>query len=525
MDLVGNRNLISLLNTNVKRQPSNAFITTETGDSITWKDFSIKVNQYAGTFFNQGINKGTYVVVHHRTTPDLLSIMFGLYKIGAVVVMSNIANTKDDLSYIIEYTNSKFIVFEGCSGDTEYINHIQSKFKIDKIFLHQKLNLDINDGLFEIKKYIENANIDIPLPTLKILPDDPATMIFTSGTTARPKGVIYSHGNHIFSGEIVARTLKIENNDIFMHHFPLFHMNGLGQIFAVLTAGCNLLLFERFRSSVFIERIERFRPTITHLNSTHIKMILNHIHDSRYRNDTFKSIGFSLKLSNEVCDRFEAIFGSVLIELYGLTESISIPLANPFHLNRKRQSCGIPTLGYEVKIVNEFGQEQKPFEHGEIVIRCFSKYGIMSGYYNKLEETKETIKDGWLYTGDVGFYDDEGYFYMVDRRKDIIKRAGENISAREIEEAIESHPLISEVGVIGVFDPLREEVPKAFVVRKEASLTEQQLKEYCKERLANFKVPQYIEFMDKLPKTAVGKIEKKLLRAMEERKGFKNEFK
>ncbi|MFB4162378.1 class I adenylate-forming enzyme family protein [Alteribacillus sp. JSM 102045] len=521
MDLIGNRDINSLVDWQVQLQPSEVFIVWENGESVTWKEFAEKTHLYASYFKKLGIKKGTKVVFQYRTSVDLLYMIFGLYKLGAVAVMSNTANTKEDLSYIVEYTNSRYLVMEGGEEDEAFINHVLHQHPVERILINQKIKLNSNK-VSNMKEGISLNNGKDVLPRLNLSPDDPATVIFTSGTTAKPKGVIYTHGNHLFSGEIMADILSMDRNDTFMHHFPFFHMNGLGQLFGVLTAGCQLLLFERFRSSVFTDRVEKFHPTITHLNSTHIKMILNHVNEENYRNSSFKTIGFALQMADEHYDRFEKIFGRVLIELYGLTESITIPLVNHPHLKRKRQCLGLPAFGYEVKVVDKNGRENNPFEYGEIILKCYSKHGIMLGYYNKPEETKETIKDGWLYTGDVGYYDEDWYFYMVDRRKDIIKRAGENISAREIEAILESHPSVKEAGVIGIFDEIREEVPKAFIVRNDPNIQEKHIREYCEQKLAYFKVPEYIEFMDKLPKTAVGKIEKKLLRNYGEKRSVNN---
>jgi acyl-coenzyme A synthetase/AMP-(fatty) acid ligase len=226
----------------------------------------------------------------------------------------------------------------------------------------------------------------------------------------------------------------------------------------------------------------------------------------------------ALQMGDADYDWFENKYGPVLSEGYGLTESIAACLGNPA-TGAKRACCGLPIAGYEARLAGESGAPCATGEVGELLLRCHSRWGIMDGYEGDPEATARTLEGGWLHTGDMMRQDEDGFFYFVDRAKDIIKRAGENISAREVEQTLELHPGITEAAVVGRFDRLREEVPVAFVVARSAGLDAERVLAWCRTQLAPHKVPAELHVVQSLPKTAVGKIEKKLLRAALQQEG------
>jgi crotonobetaine/carnitine-CoA ligase len=335
-------------------------------------------------------------------------------------------------------------------------------------------------------------------------------MIFTSGTTSEPKCVVFKHGHQIFGGECYAARLALERTSLLMHHFPLFHMNGLNQLTAAIVSGARVLLLERFRSGLFDELLDTFAPTATFLNGTHIKMI-RETGTALKKPSPLRRVGMALQMGDSDYDWFEAKYGPILCESYGLTESIATCLSNPA-TGAKRASCGLPSLGYQARVVGEDGRPCAPGEPGELLVRSYSRWGLFHGYEGDAEATAKALADGWLHTGDILRSDEDGYLYFVDRAKDIIKRAGENISAREVEKTLELHPGIAEAAVVGRFDRLREEVPVAFVVARTKTLDVDDVLAFCRTQLAPHKLPETIHVVDSLPKTAVGKIEKKLLR-------------
>ena len=335
-------------------------------------------------------------------------------------------------------------------------------------------------------------------------------MIFTSGTTAEPKCVVYTHGHQVFGAEAYAYRLGLDRGSMLMHHFPLFHMNGLNQLSATVVSGARLLLLERFRSGQFDGLLDTFAPTVTYLNATHIKMI-RETGTTLAKPSPLRCVGMALQMGDSDYDWFEAKYGPILSEGYGLTESICACLGNPT-TGAKRASCGLPIIGYESRIVAEDGSACAPGQPGELLVRSQSRWGLFHGYEGDPDATAKTLLDGWLHTGDILRSDEDGYLYFVDRAKDIIKRAGENISAREVEKTLELHPGVLEAAVVGRADRLREEVPVAFVVPRGPTLDVDDVMAFCRTVLAPHKLPVTLYVVDTLPRTAVGKIEKKLLR-------------
>jgi crotonobetaine/carnitine-CoA ligase len=239
-------------------------------------------------------------------------------------------------------------------------------------------------------------------------------------------------------------------------------------------------------------------------------------------NHELRRVFYAINVSDEEKQNFEQRFNLELINGYGLSEALTIVTMTPVFGPKRWPSIGLPQQDREVKIVDGEGQEVPRGHVGEIAVRGVPGTTIMKGYYKNPEATAETIKDGWLHTEDNGYMDEAGYVYFVDRKKDMIKRSGENVSASEVENVLSNHPNIVEVGVLGVPDPIRDEAVKAFIVLDEPdTLTEEDITDYCKDRLANFKVPTIIEFRESLPKTSVGKVEKKTLRAEEMEKAEK----
>jgi crotonobetaine/carnitine-CoA ligase len=215
-------------------------------------------------------------------------------------------------------------------------------------------------------------------------------------------------------------------------------------------------------------------------------------------------------------DEWAERFGAPLLQLYGMTETMGPPLMNPIDYVRNNLSIGLPTLGYEVILVGDEGEPVAQGKTGQILVFGRPGWSIMKGYFKNPEATAQTIREGWLWTGDNAYQDDAGYFHFVDRAKDMIKRAGENVAASEVEAVILQHPKVFDCAVIGVPDPLRDEAIKAFVVlHKREQVSDEEIIAWCQERLAKFRVPEFVEFCTELPRTSVGKIQKHVLRRQE----------
>jgi crotonobetaine/carnitine-CoA ligase len=500
LDIVGRRTLDQLLERAAWGREGASFILLADGSEVNYGDFLAQRRGAEAFLRAQGVRRGDAVLVHMLTSLCQVALMFGLYRLGAVAAMSNPANTLREVNTIVRRSGARWLVIDDDNNELVAALRAEGKTVLPASDFDSVLQAKAGDA----------APADV-LGEPPLTPDSPATMIFTSGTTSEPKCVVYKHGHQIWGAECFLRQLGLLSDSLLMHHFPLFHMNGLNQLCATLLAGARLLLLERFRSGLFDEYVDRFVPTTTYLNGTHIKMI-RETGTKLVKPSPLRRVGMALQLGDSDYDWFDAKYGAVLSEGYGQTESIAACLGNPA-TGSKRACCGLPIVGYEARLEGEAGGYCPPGEIGELLVRSHSRWGIMHGYDGDDEATAKALDGGWLHTGDMMRQDEDGYFYFVDRVKDIIKRAGENISAREVEIALELHPGIVEAAVVGRFDRLREEVPVAFVVSRTLDLQSDEVLAFCRSHLAPHKVPETLYIVDALPRTAVGKIEKKQLRA------------
>lgn len=501
VDIVGRRTLDQLIEWSARGREDDVFILLADERRVTFGDFLAQRREAETILRTHGVRRGEAVLVHMPTSLRQVALMFGLYRLGAVAAMSNPVNTAREVASIVVRSGARLLVMDDSCAD------LIAELRKDGRLILLASQFDRAVSVTEATAAPPAAPVPDEAP---LTPESPATMIFTSGTTADPKCVVFKHGHQVFGAESYANRLGLMRGSLLMHHFPLFHMNGLNQLSAAVLSGARILLLERFRSGLFDEYLDTFAPTSTYLNGTHIKMI-RETGTTLKKPSPLRRVGMALQMGDSDYDWFEGKYGPVLSEGYGQTESIAACLGNPA-TGAKRACCGLPVAGYEAKVVGEDGSSCAPGQQGELLVRCHSRYGIMHGYEGDPEATAKALQDDWLHTGDIVRADEDGYIYFVDRAKDIIKRAGENISAREVEKTLELHPGVAEAAVVGRFDRLREEVPVAFVVPRTKGLNADEVLAFCRSQLAPHKVPETLYIVDSMPKTAVGKIEKKLLR-------------
>ncbi|MFS0647329.1 AMP-binding protein [Siminovitchia sp. 179-K 8D1 HS] len=359
---------------------------------------------------------------------------------------------------------------------------------------------------------IEEADGEIPHIPLK--GEDVVSILYTSGTTSKPKGCLITHSNYLFTGEAVSKSLCFTPEDRALIVLPLFHGNGQYYMFMpALTVGASVAITERFSASQYFKQAKRMRATIGSLFAAPIRMILNQSYDEGDKENLLRTIIYAQSVTPDQLYEFEQKFNVSLLQLYGMTETVAPPLMNPLYGKKDNMSIGKPIISAEVKLVDDSGAEVPVNKPGQIIVKGIPGRTIMKGYFKNEKATRETIRNGWLYTGDNATRTDKDYFYFVDRQKDMIKRAGENIAAIEVENAIMQHPDVYEAAVVGIPDSIRDEAIKAYVILKEGrGTTEDVLIEHCRELLAAFKVPDSIEFVNDFPRTSVGKIQKHLLK-------------
>ena len=512
MDIIGTRTLRDLLNEQVSRYPDKTFLLFEDSEQkifeLTYAEFAEQVNRLSNVFIGLGVTKGKHVTLHLPNCLEFMTSWFALANIGAIMVPTNILSTKDEMAYVLEHSESVLVITEEKYLDKFADSQKKLPFLLDILLVRSEGTEK------DIKQLIAKAKVDAP--TIQLDSEDVAAMLYTSGTTSKPKGVQITHANYIFTGEVMSKSIRLTPNDRQFIVLPLFHGNA--QYYSTMSAlivGGSIAITERFSASRYFKQAKRLGVTVGSLFAAPIRMILAQAYDPNDQHHSLRVIWFAQSVAEDQLNDFERKFGVSLLQMYGMTETVGVPLMNPLDGIRKNMSIGKPTIGYEVKIVDENGHEVPDGQAGQIIVKGIPSRSLMKGYYKDTKATSETLKDGWLYTGDNGRIGEDGYFYFVDRVKDMIKRAGENVAANEVESVLAAHPSIYESAVIGIPDAMRDEAILAYVIlRENETSTEEELMNYCRERLAKFKVPDAIEFVDEFPRTSVGKVQKHILRKM-----------
>jgi crotonobetaine/carnitine-CoA ligase len=315
-------------------------------------------------------------------------------------------------------------------------------------------------------------------------------------------------------GETVAKAIALRPDDRHFVVLPLFHGNA--QYYSTMSAlvtGSSMALMARFSASQFFDQCIRYECTVTSLFAAPIRMLLAQKRKDTHRNNRLRVVLFAQSITEDQLVEWHDRFGAPLLQLWGMTETMGPPLMNPFAQERRNMSMGLPVMGYQVGLVDENGASTPLGEVGQVIVRGEPGLTLMKGYFKNPLATAETIRNGWLWSGDNARQDKEGYFYFVDRAKDMIKRSGENIAASEVENIILQHSKVFDCAVIGLPDALRDEKVMACVVlHKGEQATQEEIIDWCRSRLASFRVPEIVEFRDELPRTSVGKIQKHILR-------------
>jgi crotonobetaine/carnitine-CoA ligase len=310
----------------------------------------------------------------------------------------------------------------------------------------------------------------------------------------------------------MSKAMRVAPADRHLIVLPLFHAGAqLHAFLPMLLAGGSVALVERFSATRFVEQAIRHEATLAALFAAPIRMLLGQPRSARDGQTRLRAVSYAQNITPQQFEEWHERFRAPLMQIWGMTETMSLPLMQPLDLPRKPLSMGMPVLGYECRIVDESGKEVPPGTVGELVVSGVPGLSLMKGYFKNEKATADTLRDGWLHSGDQAWVDEEGYFFFVDRKKDMIKRAGENVAASEVEEVLKQHPAVFDAAVVGIPDPIRDHAIKAYIILKEGAVTTaDELTEWCRQRLSAFKVPEVVEFRDAFPRTSVGKIQKHL---------------
>ncbi|MBE9547304.1 MAG: long-chain fatty acid--CoA ligase [Proteobacteria bacterium] len=516
---------------------SDKMALTFQGYEITYKELKDMVDRFAACLADFGVKQGDAVAILLPNVIPCIAAYYAVLKLGAVTVMNNPLYSDRELEYQFNDSGSRVLITLDLLGNRmidlrpktgvkeiiytsigDYLPFPKNLLfplvaKKKKLAADVKPAADVYKWKDCIARYAPNP------PEVKIGFEDVAMYQYTGGTTGVSKGVMLTHANlskQVQQAEAWFPKFK-KGEEIMLSALPFFHVFGMtvAMNFAIQMGWGNILV-PRPQPEQLLETIRKFRPTFAPLVPTMYIGMLNHPDikktDMSCINGAFSG---SAPLPVEVINEFEGATGAVIVEGFGLTETTPVTHINPFGGTRKVGSIGLPISDTECRIVDlEDGISDVPVgERGELIIKGPQ---VMKGYWNMPDETANTLRDGWCYTGDIATMDEEGYFYIVDRKKDMIISGGYNIYPRDIDEVFYENPRVMEACAIGVPDPKRGENVKVFVVLKEGeSSTQEELIEFCKEKLAKYKLPTEIEFRKELPKSNVGKILRKELRAEE----------
>ncbi|QDI92985.1 long-chain fatty acid--CoA ligase [Salicibibacter halophilus] len=519
------RSLSALLDAAVNRFDSDISLEYH-GDQWSYREVQQIADRLAGCLFQRGFKKGDRLSIMLPNCPQYIFSAFAAFKVGGIIVQTNPMYVERELEYQLNDTEAEFII---CHDSLyERVKNVQDRTYLKNIIVvkeKEETVIDESDIFFEdfLNTYVSEH------PEVQINPmEDIAVLQYTGGTTGEPKGVMLTHQNFINQIEQYYEYLfkqldsQEDLNRVVISFLPLFHIFGFANVTMFgFKFGYKQVLLPRFEVETVLKLIKEDPPFIFYGVPTMYTAMLNYPNVESFGIE--KINGFfcgSSPMPLELYEKFKNLMDkdAFLSDGYGLSEATSGTISNP-HSRLKIGSIGLPIPRTKAKIAIEtdHGMEDAPVGvEGEILV-----YGpqVMKGYWNKPEETKATLKDGWLHTGDIGYMDEEGYFYIVDRKKDIIITSGYNVYPREIEEVIYQIPGIREVIVIGLPDEYRGEIVKAYVsVTESQKVTEEEITRFCRDNLATYKVPRMVEIREELPKTSVGKLLKKELRNQELKK-------
>lgn len=493
-----------------ERQPQTDGAEAAIRRRFSYSDFDAEVNRACHYLAAQGLRPGDIFNLHLPNCPAFLILWFAAARLGAIMMPTNVLASTDEMLYLLGHSNSK-IAFTTKEHRRLLEQCAQRLGNLERIIVCDACSGQPVAGCFEDQ--LSEFSADAwPCPVADTCL---AAIMYTSGTTSKPKGVMVTHANYLAAGRTVADAIELDENDRQFVVLPLFHGNA--QYYSTMSAmlrGASVVLMDRFSASRYFDKCIEHGCTLASLFAAPMRMLLAQPRKSAHRDNRLRLVIYAQNLTSQQLDDWQRRFDAPLSQLWGMTETMGPPLMNPLRGERRNWTVGKPTGDYEIALLDDYGDRVDIGQEGEITVRGVPGKTIMAGYFNNPGASAETLRDGWLYSGDNAIQDEAGYFRFVDRKKDMIKRAGENVSAGEVENVLLQHPAIFECAVIGLPDELRDEtIVAAVVLHAGRQVSESELIEFCANKLASFRVPQRVVFGESLPKTSVGKIQKHLIRS------------
>jgi len=490
-----------LLKQRVSAAPDKLFLFSEADKrQFTYKEFEAAVMRTANMLAANGVRKGDVVSLLLPNSVEYIVAYFACWQLSALAGPINSLLKSQEIAYVISNSDAKALLVH-----SEFLPVIESiKNELPTL-------IGFDNAAEATREYASN-----PERRTEVDLDHEAIIIYTSGTTGKPKGCLLTHGNVIANARQITDWLRFTEKDRLLTIMPLFHMNAVSvTTMSALYAGGSTVVSPKFSASRFWQIISDYEITSFGSVATMLSMLLSTYADGVPEGLKTDQLRFAMcgsaPVPAEVLRRFEETFNCLVIEGYGLSESTCRSTFNPPDQRRRPGSCGLP-IGNEMRVVDEEDRDVPEGELGEIVLRGEN---ILKGYYKNDATNAAAFRNGWFHTGDIGYRDADGFFYIVDRKSDMIIRGGENIYPREIDEVLYQHPDVAAAAVVGVRDSLYgEEVAAVVVLKPGAKTSEQEVIDYCKGRLADFKCPKTVRFLEDIPKGPTGKLLKRELAKM-----------
>jgi carnitine-CoA ligase len=515
VDIAGNRTLYSIFRSYAQIQPDRPWLTYESpAEQVlewTYGRFLEEIHRAANFLRVFGARTGDVINIHLANHPAYPQLILAASYLGAIVLPTSPSCTAEELHYFLEHSETKLVLTH-----ESHLPIVQPAT--------QKLSCAIalvRDGYSSreypcLEKEVERQSTTVSGGEGSS--DQVVQLLYTSGTTSRPKGVLLTNANFVYGSEVFRAATGLRSDDRHLIALPLYHAAAqCHALWPSLIAGASVAILSRFSASRFFEQAVKYRGTMAALFGAPLRMLLNQPNRLTDRTHRLRNVTFAQNLTSGQYEHWHRRFGAPLQQLWGMTEMAALPIMSPLTEERRLSAMGRPVLGYESRIVDDAGTEVPPHVPGQLITRGVVGRSLMRGYLRDEAATNETIRslDGgtWLFSGDTATYDEDGFFYFVDRSRDMIKRSGLNISTSEVESVIAILDGVAEVCVCGVPDPTKDECVAAMIVKKpDSDLSIDRIRSHCQANLAPYKIPECIEFCEVLPRTSVGKIRKNLVR-------------
>ena len=500
-------NLVELAEAKIRDSGEHVSLVFE-GRNITTLEMERSSKRLASALRSLGVKRGDRVIVQMPNRPEVFQSFGAIWRIGAAVVPVNHMIGADESSYIYRDCGGATLI-----SSTDFLPRIEAcRASVPALTDVILVGDSVAKGYHSYHQLVDGSPEESSMADTSN--DDLAAIVYTAGTTGRPKGVMHSHQSLYYSGRIFYEQVPVPEGNVSVFVLPMCHIYGITcMVAAYFHKRGKAIILSSFTIDKIFEAIQAHKGNLfVGVPTLYVYMLL-HPDPKEYDLSSMKWwISGSAALAPETWHEFERVFGFEIIEGWGMTETGATGTCNPHDQARKVGSIGKASPRAQLMVVDEGGEEVPRGQQGEIVIKT---PGAMVGYWNRPEETAQVLKDGWVRSGDIGYVDEDGFYFITDRKKDIIIKGGENICPREIEEVIMTHPGVCEAAVVGVKDGVYGEEIKAFVVaRPGMRVTSQELNDHCCAHLKRFKTPKDFAFMESLPKNLMGKVLRKELRRM-----------